>query len=230
MLARNDRFNPSCDSASREGAAGAAASAPAAPPPPLRSPDGSNTVIGFQCNERYLQWDDSAARQLIRIHVATQLCTSVDAVAERLAELAVLLPDMVAKLEQLKADLVVELCRDTGAVAARLLTLREVLPGVNVSACVASDPWLLSAPDPSELRHKLRGLGEALPGLQVEALVEAEPRLLVVDIAAVLAEVSRLVPGADPARVLAADPRAVLGMQDAGLPASLAVDDGIKAG
>lgn len=25
-----------------------------------RSPDGSNTVFGFQCNERYLQWDDSA--------------------------------------------------------------------------------------------------------------------------------------------------------------------------
>ena len=30
-------------------------------------------AFGFQCNERYLQWDDSAQRQLIKIHVAEKL-------------------------------------------------------------------------------------------------------------------------------------------------------------
>ena len=30
-------------------------------------------AFGFHCNERHLQWDDSAQRQLIKIHVAEKL-------------------------------------------------------------------------------------------------------------------------------------------------------------
>ena len=43
----------------------------------LKEQDETSTAppwaFGFQCNERYLQWDDSAQRQLIKIHVAEKL-------------------------------------------------------------------------------------------------------------------------------------------------------------
>ena len=67
--------------------------------PELRNPDGSDTVFGFQCNERYLNWDESAARQLIRIYAAEQLNTDLADIHKRLLELAAVCPDMVNKLE-----------------------------------------------------------------------------------------------------------------------------------
>ena len=218
--------------AARDGTPGAAASAAAPPPPggPLRNPDGSNTVFGFQCNERYLQWDDSATRQLIRLHAAHELGTDVRHVSAKLEELAVLLPGLVGRLERMEASLVVRLVADTEAVARRLLDLRAALDGVDVSAAVAAAPWLLSEPGAEALRVQMAALRGALPGLDVEACVLAEPRLLLADVPGVLAELRRLAPSVDPARLLAADPGIVLGMREAGLPSSLTVDDGITAG
>lgn len=69
----------------------------------------------------------------------------------------------------------------------------------------------------------------ALPGVDLERVIEREPLLLLADVRAVLAEIKRLLPGRDPVRTLVADPTIVLDMKAAGLPASLEIDDGIKA-
>ena len=70
---------------------------------------------------------------------------------------------------------------------------------------------------------------DALPGMDLGPVLEAEPRLLVADIRAVLGELQRLLPGADARKILATHAGMVLGMKEAGLPASLEIDDGIKA-
>lgn len=119
---------------------------------PLRNSDGSDTVYGFQINERYLQWDDSATRQLLRIHVAEQLDTDVDHVNQKIAELSVLLPDLVNKLETMKASLLLSLIHDTDKVAQRMLDLKEVLLDMNVSMMVAGNVWLLKEPSKEVLQ------------------------------------------------------------------------------
>lgn len=76
----------------------------------------------------------------------------------KLEELAALLPDLVSKLENLKADLVLTLVRDTEAVARRMLTLREALPGMNVSGMVAGNLWLLQKPSKESLQRNLQAM------------------------------------------------------------------------
>jgi len=124
----------------------------------LRNPDGSDTVFGFQCNERYLDWDESAGRQLMRIFVAKELDKDIDYVNMKLEELAALLPEVVGKLENLKADLVLSLVRDTDGVARRLVLLREILPGINISAMIAGNLWLLSEPSAETLENSLKAM------------------------------------------------------------------------
>lgn len=195
----------------------------------LRNPDGSDTVFGFQCNERYLDWDESAARQLLRIHVAEQLGTDIEHVNRRLGELAAVCPDLVTKFDRLKASLVLSMVRNVEAVAERMIALSAALPGVNVSAMVSADLNLLNAPPPEALAAQFETLRRELPGVAVERLVEEEPRLLGADIGAVKAELRRLMPGADPVALVATHAGMVLPMKDAGMPASLLIDDGIEA-
>ena len=64
--------------------------------------DGSPWGLGYQMNERYLKWDSSAQRQLILIWVAQQLDISLPELEERVAELALLLPDLDSKLDRLQ--------------------------------------------------------------------------------------------------------------------------------
>lgn len=83
----------------------------------------------------------------------------------------------------------------------------------------------LSAED---VRGALQRLSAALPpSVDVEKLVEREPLVLMADVAAVLAEIRRLMPGRDPVAVLLADPTGCLDMQASGLKASMEIDDGI---
>jgi hypothetical protein len=189
---------------------------------------GEPWAIRLQTNERQLAWDAAAARQLVRLFVGRALDLPEGEVRARLAELAALLPGFDAKLHRLRAPLVAELAADTGAVAARLVALREALPGVDVGAAAAGAPWLLSQPPAAELAAAAARVAAALPPGRWAAAVEAEPRLLLADLEGALAELRRL--GVkDPAAALAADPASCIGMREAGLPASLAVDDGIAS-
>jgi hypothetical protein len=65
--------------------------------------------------------------------------------------------------------------------------------------------------------------------VNVERLLESEPRLLLADIDEVLSELQRLLPGADPVKVIATHAGMVLPMKYAGLESSLFIDDGIQA-
>ena len=121
----------------------------------LRNADGSDTIYGFQCNERFLKWDESAARQLIRIYLAEQLDTDLDYVNVKLTELGAACPDMVDKLDKMKATLVLSLVKDTEKVAKRMIALTNALPGINVSRMVSSNVWLLSEPLTEILASKL---------------------------------------------------------------------------
>lgn len=68
-----------------------------------------------------------------------------------------------------------------------------------------------------------------MPGMSLERLIEEEPRLLLIDIRKLMSELERLLPGTDPRSVIASHAGMLLGMKDAGLPASLTIDDGIQA-
>ncbi|PRW60757.1 ATP-dependent zinc metalloprotease FTSH mitochondrial [Chlorella sorokiniana] len=181
-------------------------------------------------NERYLRWDASAQRQLIMIWVAQQLDVTMAELEERVAELALLLPDLYSKLDKLQAKLVLALVRDLPTTTQRILALREALPSLNLSALLAQYPWMLVKLTAEDVQAALARLAAALgPQVNVERLVEAEPMFLLADIDAVLGELQRLMPGKDPVAVLLADPSGCLDMQSAGLKASLEIDDGIHA-
>lgn len=87
--------------------------------------------FGFQTNERYLQWDESAQRQLLKMHVATKLgkvrwhapiactqCTNTSTwnclqdvpwVEAKLQEIVGIIPDLSGKIDRMKADIVIQL-------------------------------------------------------------------------------------------------------------------------
>lgn len=67
----------------------------------------------------------------------------MEAVDSKLLELSTLLPDLVHKLDRLKATLVLALVRDTGAVAAKLVGLRGLLPSLDLSRVFSQYPHLL---------------------------------------------------------------------------------------
>lgn len=180
--------------------------------------------FGFQCNERYLDWDTSAQIALIKIWLAEKMEITVPEVEAKLAELANLLPDIVGKLDRAKADVLYELLKDTTATAERLLTLRELLPRCNVSALVAGHPRLMLGMTVADVRQKVQELRHRLPGVDVDALIMQEPMLLRADLPRLMSELARLMPGADPVKLIVSDPQMVLDMDVAGMPSTLEMD------
>lgn len=180
--------------------------------------------FGFQCNERYLDWDTSAQIALIKIWLANKMEITVPEVEERLNELANLLPDLVGKMERARADVLYELIKDQAATAERLLALRELLPRCNVSALVAGHPRLMLGMTVPEVRQKVQELRAQLPGVDVDALISQEPMLLRADLPRLMSELARLMPNADPVRVIASDPQMVLEMDVAGMPSTLELE------
>ncbi|KAK9818278.1 hypothetical protein WJX72_009990 [[Myrmecia] bisecta] len=177
-------------------------------------------AFGFQTNERLLRWDDSAQLRLLMLHATQELHLDPELVEARVSELQRLLPDLMAKLQRMRANLFLQLLQDQD-IAGKLIRLRELLPGVNVSVVVARCPALLLERDAAMLGTALGRLRQQLPGVDVTALVEREPGLLLADVGALLAEVRRLMPSADPVQYLARNPHSVLDMQQAGLPSTM---------
>jgi hypothetical protein len=99
----------------------------------------SLAIFRKNSNERYLEWDDSAARQLLKLYVAEQLDTDLDYFNVKMQQLAAVCPDMVNKLDKMKASLILALVRDTEKVTERMIALTNALPGVNVSKMVSSN-------------------------------------------------------------------------------------------
>lgn len=182
-------------------------------------------TFGFQCNERYLQWDDSAQRQLLKIHARQKLQCSDQQLNDKLQELARLLPDLASKLERLRADVLLALLSNLPRLARELLQLRDLMPQTNVSELVSKHPKLLIDMDAAAIAAKLQLLRQHLPGANVERLVEFEPLLLTADVVYVLGEIRRLLPQSDPVQFLLSNPRMVLDMSQSGLPSAIELDN-----
>ncbi|KAG1681611.1 hypothetical protein FOA52_014119 [Chlamydomonas sp. UWO 241] len=173
--------------------------------------------FGFQVNERYLSWDDSAARQLIKMVLSEKLGMGADAVEEKLGELSVLVPDVVGKLEKMRVDILEPMLLDLPGLTRKLLVLREQLPGVNVSQLVARWPYIVLDFSADDITSRMRTMREQLPGVKVERLIDLEPMLLKADIPTVLGNIRRVLPKADPIAVLVQQPEMVLDMASAGM-------------
>lgn len=184
--------------------------------------------FGFQMNERYINWDEAASKQLVRRVLAQKLDTTNEDVERRLEELATLVPDMVGKLERTRADILYSLLSNMPAVAMKLLAYKDLLPGVNVSLLASRYPSLLIDWDIKQLDQRLQELRSELPGVMVERLIDAEPMLLHADISTVLANIRRIMPGQDPVRVLVTQPQMVLDMNSAGMPSAADVEGPVQ--
>ncbi|BDA50236.1 hypothetical protein COCOBI_15-3650 [Coccomyxa sp. Obi] len=180
-------------------------------------------LLGFQCNERYLKWGDSAQTQLLKIYAARELGKDVPWVEEQLTFLSDTLPDLVNKLSRMKAGLLLALVKDTQAIANKMVQLKALLPSINTSLLVAGCPSLLVTHDIQTLEKNLTNLRGTVEGrANVERLVEREPMLLLVNVDALVAEAERLLPsGHDPVAYLVANPGTLLDMQQAGLPSAI---------
>lgn len=213
LLARHHRCSTVC-LAEKPSLVGSSADAPDTP-----------WYVGFQMNERYLEWDASAARQLVRNVLARKLDMSEEEIEAKLTELAVLIPDMVGKLEQTRADVLHNLITDLPRVAVKLMALKDMFPGINVSELVARYPPLLLEWEPEQLAQRLQEMRSQLPGVRVEVLVNSEPMMLKANLALVLKNIRRIMPTVnDPITILVAQPQMVLDMQSAGMPSAADVE------
>lgn len=99
--------------------------------------------IGFQMSERYLTWTEDLRGSIVVDFVARELGLSRSQVEERMAQLAVLVPDLSTKFPIMKADLLARLCGDLDAVARRVVELKAAVPGADVGVFVANRPGVL---------------------------------------------------------------------------------------
>ncbi|GLI61828.1 hypothetical protein VaNZ11_004269, partial [Volvox africanus] len=183
--------------------------------------------FGFQCNERYLAWDQSAQLQLLKLVLSERLGCTTTEVESRAEQLGRLLPDLLTRMECTRVDILEPLLADLPGLTAQLIGLRDCLPGVNLSQLVAKHPRLLQEfKDSAALAARLDELRAALPGINVPVLVAEEPHLLYCDIKLVLCNCTRIVPGCDPVKLLISQPQMVLSAVEAGLSSAMDVEGG----
>ena len=73
----------------------------------------------------------------------------------------------------------------------------------------------------------MQKLTNAISKENANQIIESEPRVLLADLDFVFAELKRLLPGIDPKQALLTHGSMVLTMDQAGMPPSLLIDDGI---
>ncbi|DBB04678.1 hypothetical protein WJX77_011941 [Trebouxia sp. C0004] len=171
-------------------------------------------IFGFQTNERHLKWDESAQRQLLKMHVADKLGQEVSWVEDKLQEIVQIIPDLAGKVDTMKADIVMQLVSDTQAVTQRVMDLRELLPDVNVSKLLSYYPQLISQLEPGKVSQQLHLLRAELPGRDINDLLQREPLMLTANVRFALQELKRLTPAKDSADFLFKNPGLVLSMDE----------------
>ena len=150
-------------------------------------------------------WNREGKLRLATTCVARELGVSVEAVSARLDALSTLLPELGARFSSMREGDLARLAvvRD---VAGTLVRLRGLFPRANIGRMIARRPDLLTM-DAQELEERAAGLRELLAGLDADAAAAEQPRLLDVKrTRAALAELQRLMPDANVARMLVNDP------------------------
>lgn len=170
--------------------------------------------FGFQTNERHLKWDESAQRQLLKMHVADKLGQEVSWVENKLQEVVEIIPDLAGKVDTMKADIVMQLVSDTQAVTQRVMDVRQLLPHVNVSKLLSHYPHLIFQLEPGKVSQQLHLLRAELPGRDINDLLQREPLILTANIRFALQELKRLTPAKDSAEFLFKNPGLVLSMDE----------------
>lgn len=182
-------------------------------------------MFGFQCNERYLDWDASAQRQLLKIVAADKLGVSEEELGERINQVGTLVPDLVGRLDVIRADLLVKLLEDVGMLSEKLVVLRNALPEVDISSLVAQFPYLVADNSAIEIQDRIDEMKEMLPGVDISALLMKEPRLFDADLKFVLEDIQRLMgKDTDPVALLVARPEMVLSMEQSGLTSAIDIE------
>ena len=76
----------------------------------------------------------------------------------------------------------------------------------------------------AEVKQKVQELRQRLPGVDVDDLIAKEPMLLRADLPRLMSELARLMPSADPVKLIVSDPQMVLDMNVAGMPSTLEME------
>jgi len=136
--------------------------------------------IGFQMSERYLTWTEDLRGSIVVDFVARELGLSRSQVEERMAQLAVLVPDLSTKFPIMKADLLARLCGDLDAVARRVVELKAAVPGADVGVFVANRPGVLveSVEVVETMRERAEVMRRVFPKVNVDAMLADFPTLL----------------------------------------------------
>lgn len=146
----------------------------------------------------------------LRSAVARQLSVSEDEAAQRLRQLAALLPDLGSQVDRMDPAVVARLAADVGAVTRRLLQLRVIFPEADAFKLALRAPVLVLGASRPRLERAAKQLRRLLPGLNVDRLVEDEPELLDVKaLRGALKDFKRAEPELDVAQALQLDPSMV---------------------
>jgi hypothetical protein len=150
-------------------------------------------------------WNREGKLRLAKTCVARELGVSMEAVSARLDALCTLLPELGERFTSMREGDLARLAV-VPDVAATLIRLRATFPRANIGRMVARRPDLLLM-EAQDLEERAAGLRALLPGLDADAAAAEQPRLL--DLASTrtaLAELQRLMPDANVARMLVNDP------------------------
>lgn len=101
---------------------------------------------------------------------ADELGIPDDELEARVARLALLLPDIPAKLPSMPPALVARLAAAVGDLPARLVQLKQVFPGANVALLAMRQPELVLGFDMGRLEAIAAELRQLLPNLNIGAL------------------------------------------------------------
>ncbi|KAK9799335.1 hypothetical protein WJX73_006131 [Symbiochloris irregularis] len=141
-------------------------------------------------NQKLLQYDIEAR---LKKHAAKSLNKDSAWVEDRVAKLSELLPDLMRRVDTMKANVFLILVANCEDIAVKAVQLKWLLPNSDVSDLIARFPGLLLCLTVNNVRAQLEQLREALSsGQDVELLVAREPYLLAVDIHEVIMQLSNL--------------------------------------
>mmetsp|Transcript_37029 Transcript_37029/g.104559 ORF Transcript_37029/g.104559 Transcript_37029/m.104559 type:complete len:261 (-) Transcript_37029:268-1050(-) len=166
-----------------------------------------NTI--FSLRERDLAGKNQGQEALmseVALSNLARLGVSPEEAAQRLEQLAVLLPETFSKVHRLTPAVLSVLTKDLTEVARKLVQLKNVFPAANLDAMVSAYPQILDR-EPEQLGREAAKVAEILGVEEMDSLVEEYPRILDAEAVLEAMEMLRaLIPGSDPRKLLASEP------------------------
>lgn len=171
--------------------------------------------FSWQRNERTLRWTEGVRVHMIKGFAAKELGISEELMDRRLHELALLLPDLPAKVAVMKPKVVAALAADTHSLALKLVALKTIFPAANVATMVVKQPAILTQRTQQQLQDAANRLRELLPDFDIDWLVEQHPNITMEPdgFAETLQEAKRMQPKLNVAKALRTNPSMIFGFE-----------------